>query len=88
VPGGLTLSVSEKAEALADSIEAQFQLVKDPSNLAVIEMFNEVIRAYEYAPASESKLTSPSEEQRVIRGLKVRKDLGSNGTEHSPETFT
>jgi hypothetical protein len=31
VPGGLALSDSEKAEALADSLEAQFQPVNDPS---------------------------------------------------------
>jgi hypothetical protein len=61
VPGGLALSDSEKAESLADSVEAQFQLVNDPSDPAVIDMINEAMRAYEYAPASEPKLTSPSE---------------------------
>jgi hypothetical protein len=50
MPGGLALSDSEKAEALADSLEAQFQPVNDPSEPAAIETFNEVMRAYEYAP--------------------------------------
>ena len=36
-PGGLALSDSEKAEALADSLEAQFQPVTVPSVPAVIE---------------------------------------------------
>jgi hypothetical protein len=36
VTGGLALSDSEKAEALADSLEAQFQPVNDPSDSAVI----------------------------------------------------
>jgi hypothetical protein len=39
---GLALSDSEKAEALADSLEAQFQPVYDPSDAAVIEMVDEV----------------------------------------------
>jgi hypothetical protein len=52
VPGGLALSESEKAEALADSLETQFQPVNDPSDLAVIEVVNEAMWAYEYAPAS------------------------------------
>ena len=36
-PGGLALSDSEKAEALADSLEAQFQPVTVPSIPAFIE---------------------------------------------------
>jgi hypothetical protein len=79
VPGGLALSDSEKAEALADSLEAQFQLVNDPSDPAVIEMVNEAMRAYVYAPTSEPKPTSPSEVQHVIMGLKVGKAPGPNG---------
>jgi hypothetical protein len=58
VPGGLALSDFEKAEALAKSLEAQFQPVNDPSSPAVIEVVNEAMHAYEYAPASEPKLTS------------------------------
>jgi hypothetical protein len=78
VPGGLALSDSEKAEALTDSLEAQFQLVNDPSDPAVIEMVNKAMRAYEYVPASEPKLTRPSEFQQAIRGLKVGKAPGPN----------
>jgi hypothetical protein len=77
--GGLALSDSEKSEALADSLEAQFQPVNDPSSPAVIEVVNEVIRVNEYAPASEPKLTSPSEVLEAIKGLKVGKAPGPNG---------
>jgi hypothetical protein len=78
VPGGLALSDSEKAEALADSLEAQLQPVNDTSDPAVIEMVNEAMRAYEYEPASEPKLTSTSEVLQTIRGLKVGKAPGPN----------
>jgi hypothetical protein len=44
-PGGLALSDSEKAKALSDSLEAQFQPVKNPSFLAFIEEVNEAMRA-------------------------------------------
>jgi hypothetical protein len=53
VSGGLALSDSEEEEALADSLEAQFQPVNDPSDPAVIEMANKAMHAYECAPASE-----------------------------------
>jgi hypothetical protein len=36
-------------------------------------MFNKAMRTYEYAPASEPKLTSPLEVHQAIRGLKVGK---------------
>jgi hypothetical protein len=45
-PGGLALSDSEKAEALADSLEVQFQPVNDLSVPAVIEVVNEAMRSY------------------------------------------
>jgi hypothetical protein len=78
VQGGLDLSDFEKAEALADSLEAQFQPVDDPSDPAISEMFNEAMRAYEYAPASEPKLTSSSKVLQAIDGLKVGKAPGPN----------
>jgi hypothetical protein len=78
VPGVLDLSDCEKAEAVADSRLAQFQPVNDPSDPAVIEMVNEAMCVYEYAPASEPKLTSPSAVLQAIRGLKVGKDSGPN----------
>jgi hypothetical protein len=78
-PGGLVLSDSEKAEDLADSLEAQFQPVNDPSVPAVIEVFNEALRVYYYAPASEPRLTNPSEVQDAIWGLKLGKAPGLGG---------
>jgi hypothetical protein len=62
-PGGIALSGSEKTEGLADSLEAQFQPVTDPSVKAVIEVFN------------ESSLTNPME----VLGLKVGKAPGPDG---------
>jgi hypothetical protein len=47
---GLALSDSEKAEAMADSLEVQFQPVNYTSDPAVILMVNKAMRAYEYAP--------------------------------------
>jgi hypothetical protein len=41
----------------ANSLEAQFQPVNDPSELAVIEMVNEAMSAYESELAKKSKLT-------------------------------
>jgi hypothetical protein len=73
---------SEKAEALTNSLEAQLQPVDDPSDPAVTEMINEAMRAYEYATASETKLTSPSEVLQAIRGLKVGKAPGPNGIQN------
>jgi hypothetical protein len=78
VPRGLALSDSEKAVALADSLEAQFQPLNDPSSPAVIEVVNEAMRAYENAPASEPKLTSPSDVLEAIKGLKCGKASGPN----------
>ena len=65
-PGGISLLGSEKAEALADSLEAQFQTVTDPSEPAVIEAVDVALRAYCYAPASEPMLTNPVEVQDAI----------------------
>jgi hypothetical protein len=78
-PGGTALSDSEKAEALADSLDAQFPPANDSSDLAVIEKVTEALQAYSYAPASEPKLTNPKEVQDAIRGLKVGKAPGPNG---------
>jgi hypothetical protein len=79
--GGLSLSDSEKAEALADSLEAQFQPVNDPSDPAFIEIADVALRTYGYAPASEPTLTNPSE---VL--------LGHQGTQgwqgFGPERYT
>jgi hypothetical protein len=79
VPGGLALWGSDNAEALADSLEAQFYPANDPSGPAVIGMVNRAMRAYEYAPASEPNFSSPSEVFQANKGLKAGKALGSNG---------
>ena len=59
-PGRLAFSDSEKSEALADSLEAQFQPANDPAILAVIDVVSETMRAYAFAPSSEPKLTNPT----------------------------
>jgi hypothetical protein len=56
--GGLALSDSEKAEALTDSLGTQIKPVNNPTVPAVIEVFNEAMRAFSYAPASEPKQTT------------------------------
>jgi hypothetical protein len=53
--------------------------VNDPSSPVVIEVVNETMREYEYAPASEPKLTSPSKVLEAIKGLKVGKAPSPNG---------
>jgi hypothetical protein len=78
-PGGIALSDSEKAEALADNLETQFQPVTDPSVPAVIEMVDVALRSYFLTPASEPKLTTPDEVHEAIRGLKVSKAPAPNG---------
>jgi hypothetical protein len=83
-PGGIALSDSEKAEALADNLETQFQPVTDPSVPAVIETVNVGLRFYFTAPASEPKLTNPEEVQEAIRGLRVGKAPGPNGIPNRP----
>jgi hypothetical protein len=79
VPEGLALSDSERAEALVDSLEAQFQPVDDPSDPAFTERVDVAMRAYEYAPASEPTLITPSEIIKAIEGLKAGKAPGPNG---------
>jgi hypothetical protein len=76
LPGGLALSDSERAGALADSLEVLFQSVVDPSDPAFTEMVDVEMSAYEYAPASEPTLTTPSEVIKAIKGLKVCKAPG------------
>jgi hypothetical protein len=60
-------------------LEAQLQLVNDPSVPAVIEVVNEAMRAYSFDPASESKRTNPKEVEDAIWGLKVGKAPGPDG---------
>jgi len=60
-PGGIALSDSEKAEALADNLEDQFKPVTDPSVPAFIETFDVALGSYFLSPASEPQLTTPDE---------------------------
>ena len=78
-PGGFALSYSEKAEALADNLETQFQPVTDPSAPSVIEMVDLGLRSYFMASTSEPKLSNLEEVQEGIMGLKVRNTPGLNG---------
>jgi hypothetical protein len=78
-PGGIALSDSEKAEALANNLGTQFQPVTDLSVPAVTEMVDVALRSYYMNPASEPKLTNPEEVQEAVRGLKVSKAPGPNG---------
>ena len=77
-PRGIALSDSVKAQALADSLEAQFQPVTVPSVSAVIEMVNVLLESYLQTPASEPTVTNSEEVQDAIRGLKLSKDPGPN----------
>jgi archaellum component FlaG (FlaF/FlaG flagellin family) len=47
--GGIALSDSKNAAALADSLESQFQLVNDPTDPAVIGLFDEALQAYSFS---------------------------------------
>jgi hypothetical protein len=77
---GKTTSLrSRKAETLADSLEAQLQPVKGPSDPAVIETVNQAMCAYDFFATSELKLTSPSEVLQAMKGLKFGKAVGPNG---------
>jgi hypothetical protein len=92
-PGGFALSDSEKAEALADSLEAQFQPVVDPSGPAVIETVDVAFRAYSYESASKPMSTNPAEVHNAIRGLKISKAPGPDSTpnralKHLPHRIT
>ena len=53
------VSDSEKSEALADSLKAQFQQVNDPLVPAGIEMVNEGMRSYSFAPKVSLRQPTP-----------------------------
>jgi archaellum component FlaG (FlaF/FlaG flagellin family) len=82
--GGIALSDSEKAEALADILETQFQAVSDPSVPAVIRMADVALRSYFVTTTSELKLTNPDEVHEAIKGLKSRKASDPNGIPNRP----
>jgi hypothetical protein len=78
-PGGIALSDSEEAEALADSLEAPFRPVTAHTVPAFIEMVDVPLESYFVTPASEPNLTDPEEIHEAIRGLKLRKAPSPNG---------
>ena len=57
--GGIALSNSEKAEALAYHLETQFQPLTEPSVPAVIEIVDVALRPYFMTPSREPTLTNP-----------------------------
>ena len=80
VPGGLACSDSEKAEALADNLESQFQPVPvPPLQMDNVERVREAMQSFAFAPASRPLLTSPTEVCKAIAELKVSKAPGPNG---------
>jgi len=60
-PGGIALSDSEKAEALADNLEAQFQPVTDSSVPEVSETVDVALGSSFLSPAGEQQVTTPDE---------------------------
>ena len=80
VPGGLANSDSQKAEALADNLESQFQPVPvPPIQFDHVERVTEAMETFALAKASESLLTNPTEFSKAIAELKVGKATGPNG---------
>ena len=75
-PQGIAVSDSEKAEAPANSLETQFQQVRDPSVPTAIEMVDVALRSYFLTPASEPKLTIPDEVHEAIGVLRNSKAPG------------
>ena len=78
-PRGIALSDFEKAEALDDNLETQFQPVIDPSVPAFIEMVDVALRSYFMIPATEPNLTNPAEVQEVNSCLRYNKVPDPNG---------
>jgi hypothetical protein len=75
----LALSDSEKAEAVADCLEAQFQPVSVHSIPAVIDKVGVALESYFQIPTKESHFTDPGKVQVAHTGLKVGKAPGPNG---------
>jgi hypothetical protein len=77
--GDVTFSDSEKAESLAESLEAYCQLITLSLVLDFFKKFDLVLRFYFTNPAIKSKLTNPVEVYKVIWGLKFGRATGPNG---------
>jgi len=69
---GFALSDSEKAEALADNLKAQFQLVTDLS-VPTVEMFDVALRSYLLSSVNEPQVIIPEDVHEAIKCLKVSK---------------
>ena len=72
------LSGSEKAEAIAESLETRFQQMTGPIP-EVIEKVGVALKSYFMNPSSEPKLNIPDEVQEAIRAHRVSKAPGPNG---------
>jgi hypothetical protein len=70
------VSDSEKAEVLADKLEADFQPVDHPSDMAFIETVDKAMCACQYTPASEPTSSGLSEVLQAIKGINVGRSLG------------
>jgi len=75
----IALSDSETAEALAETLKAQFQPITVSSVPAFTDMVNVGLMSYFLTPASEPKLTNPDEVHEGIRVLKFARALRRNG---------
>jgi hypothetical protein len=70
-PRGIALPDSEKAEAIADSLETELHPVIETSVPAFIEIIDAELRLYPMTPASEPKLTNNEGVQEVFTCLMV-----------------
>jgi hypothetical protein len=76
VPGGLAYSDLEKAKALADNLESQFQPVPvPPMQMDNVEQVRGAMESFALAPSREPLLTNPMEISKAIAELKVGKAL-------------
>lgn len=67
------LTQFKKKQALADRLEAPFQLLNDPLHLVVTEMVGEAMHANQHAYTSELNLSGPLKVLQAIKGFKVSK---------------
>jgi hypothetical protein len=78
-PGNIALSDSETAEALTNSLEAQFQSKTISSVPAVTEIVNVGLMSFFLTLVSEPKITNPDEVHEAITALKFARDASPNG---------
>ena len=87
VPGGLAYSDFEKAEALTDNLESQFQPVPvSPMQMDNVERVRGAMESFAQTTANEPRLTNPTEISKAITELKAGKASGSvRRVEQGPE---